>query len=297
MAAQPCLARGAHRPITFYIAVVLAAAWLWMLSIKLGFRPKQWVWITVLMWIPGLASILFRLLFREGFADVGWRIGKVRFWAWAYLGPLGLASLSVLIALLLGKVRVAPDLSHQTMLEAVFFKLSWLMRDASVGSLLIQRFLAVALISIGPGFFCAFGEELGWRGYLLPRLMQAGGPSPLLLSGVVWGIWHSPLFVFTGYAHGAVTLSLIMFILLTALFGVFIGWLRLASGSVFVAAMAHLFQCVCAEFLWPFFRGRWRLVFDWRLWGIDLGFLRSPGGMALFVKEGSRCFREETAMR
>jgi len=89
-----------------YIATVLVAAWLWMLSIKLGFRPGEWVWVTVLMWIPGLTSILFRLVFREGFADVGWRIGKTRFWAWAYLGPLGLASLSVLVALLLGKVTV-----------------------------------------------------------------------------------------------------------------------------------------------------------------------------------------------
>ena len=228
-----------NRQNILYIATVLVAAWLWMLSIKLGFRPTEWVWVTVLMWIPGLASILFRLVFREGFADVGWSIGKIRFWAWAYIGPLGLASLSVLVALLLGKVTVAPHLSDQTMLEAVFFKLSWQMRDAQVGGLLIQRFLAVALISIGPGFFCAFGEVLGWRGYLLPRLMQSGWPSPLLLSGVVWGIWHLPLFVFTGYAHGKLVLSLLMFTLLTALFGVFIGWLRLASGSVFVAAMAH----------------------------------------------------------
>jgi hypothetical protein len=43
----------------------------------------------------------------------------------------------------------------------------------------------------------------------------------------------------TGYAHGAVPLSLFMFTLLAVLFGVFIGWLRLASGSVWVAAMAH----------------------------------------------------------
>jgi membrane protease YdiL (CAAX protease family) len=255
-----------HVRIILYIAAVLVAAWLWMLSIRWGFRPSEWVWITVLMWIPGLASILFRLLFREGFADVGWRIGKARFWAWAYFAPLGLASLAVLLALALGRVTVAPHLSEQTMLEAVFFNLSWTMPEAPVGGLLIQRFLAVALIGIGPGFVCAFGEELGWRGYLLPRLRQAGWPAPLLLSGVVWGIWHFPLFVFTGYAHGAVALSLIMFTLLTALFGVFIGWLRLASGSVFVAAMAH---AAFNAFVQSFFgvslvgEGAWFLIGDY----------------------------------
>ncbi len=255
-----------NRQIILYIAAVLLGAWLWMLGIKLGLRPPEWVGITVLMWIPGFVSILFRLLFREGFADVGWRIGKVRFWAWAYIGPLALASLSVFLALLFGKVTVAPHLSDQTMLEAVFFKLSWPVRDAPAGSLLFQRFLAVALISIGPGFFCAFGEELGWRGYLLPRLIQAGWPSPLLLSGVVWGIWHLPLFVFTGYAHGAVVLSIIMFIFLTALFGVFIGWLRVASGSVFVAAMAHTsFNAFVQSFFGESFvgDGAWFLIGDY----------------------------------
>ena len=56
---------------------------------------------------------------------------------------------------------------------------------------------------------------------------------------------------------------------------------------------AHLFQFICAEFLRRLFCGRWRLVFDWRLWGLDPRFLRSAGCMAQLVKEGSRCFSEE----
>jgi membrane protease YdiL (CAAX protease family) len=228
-----------HWNVGLYVAAVVTAAWLWFWILKLGLRIGEWVAITVLMWIPGLLSILFRVVFKEGFGDVGWRIGKARFWLWAYLGPLGLASFSIMLALLLGRVTLAPHLQDQTMLDAVFFKLSWPMPDASAVGLLGQRFLSVALIGMVPGFFCAFGEELGWRGYLLPRLMQSGWPHPLLLSGLVWGIWHFPFIMLTGYAHGAVTLSLFMFTLLTVLFGVFIGWLRLASGSVWVAAMAH----------------------------------------------------------
>jgi CAAX protease family protein len=225
--------------VGLYVAGVVAAAWLWFWILKLGLVRGDWVAITVLMWIPGLLSILFRVVFKEGFSDVGWRVGKARFWLWAYLGPLALGSLSIVLGLLFGRATLAPHLRDQTMLEAVFFKLSWLMRDSSTAGLLWQRFLSVALIGIVPGFFCAFGEELGWRGYLLPRLMQAGWPYPLVLSGLVWGIWHFPFIILTGYAHGAVALSLLMFTLATVLFGVFIGWLRLASGSVWVAAMAH----------------------------------------------------------
>jgi membrane protease YdiL (CAAX protease family) len=284
--------RSPNRRVLLYIAAVLVAAWLWMLSFRLGFRPSEWVAITVLMWIPGFVSILFRLLFREGFADVGWRVGKVRSWVWAYIGPLALGALSVLLALLLGRVTVAPHLSEQTMLEAVFFKLSWPMRDVRVAGLLIQRFLAVALISIGPGFFCAFGEELGWRGYLLPRLMHDGWPAPLSLSGIVWGVWHLPLFVLTGYAHGKLVLSLLMFTLLTALFGVFIGWLRLTSGSVFVATMAHTsFNAFVQSFFGVSFvvEDAWFLIGDYGILTlITYGAL--TGCMALLVKKSSCCF-------
>jgi uncharacterized protein len=228
-----------QRRLVFYAIAVLAAAWLWMLSFRIGFHPPEWVAILVLMWIPGLVSILFRLGFKEGFRDVGWRPGNWRYWLWAYLCPLGLAALSFFVAFLFHKTAIAPGLSEQSMVDVGFFKLPWRSADSSTVSLLSQRFLAVAVIAILSGLPFAFGEELGWRGYLLPRLVQSGWPFPILLSGVVWGIWHSPLIVLTGYAHGAVTLSLIMFTLLTILFGVFIGWLRLASGSVFVATMAH----------------------------------------------------------
>lgn len=210
-----------------------------MLSFRIGFRPPEWVAIVVLMWIPGLVSIALRAAFKEGFRDVGWRLGNGRYWSWAYLCPLGFAALSFFVAFLFQKAVLAPELSGQSMVYAVFFKPPWLFPNSSTFSLLCQRFLAVAVVGMVPGFFFAFGEELGWRGYLLTRLVQSGWPFPIVLSGLVWGIWHSPLLMLTGYAHGAVTLSLIMFTVLTILFGVFIGWLRLASGSVFVAAMAH----------------------------------------------------------
>jgi membrane protease YdiL (CAAX protease family) len=225
--------------VVLYILLVMAAAWGWLYSLRTGFHPGEPVAISVLMWIPGLLAIGFRLFFREGFFDVGWRVGQVRFWLIAYLVPLALASVSVVAALLLRKITLDANLGDQTMLDALYFKLSWFTRGAPNSIMLLERFFAVALIMTLPGFFCAFGEELGWRGYLLQRMIQAQWPYPLAFTGVIWGIWHLPLFVFTGYAHGRMFLSILMFVCLTVLFGIFIGWLRIASGSVFVAAMAH----------------------------------------------------------
>src|SRR5436305_1248615 len=130
-----------HQRVVLYIVAVVAAAWLWFLSFRLGFRPPEWLALAVLMWIPGLISILFRLVFREGFGEVGWRIGKARFWLWAYFGPLALATITILVALLFGKATVAAQLSEQTMLDAVFFKVSWPIPHASTAGLLWQRFV------------------------------------------------------------------------------------------------------------------------------------------------------------
>src|SRR6266446_1755130 len=69
-----------HWKISLYVAGVVAAAWLWFWILKLGLRMGEWAAITVLMWIPGLLSILFRVVFKEGFGGVAWRVGKARFW-------------------------------------------------------------------------------------------------------------------------------------------------------------------------------------------------------------------------
>ena len=48
----------------------------------------------------------------------------------------------------------------------------------------------------------AAGEEIGWRGYMLTRLVDAGVPKPILTSGLIWGVWHVPLIVGGVYLTG-----------------------------------------------------------------------------------------------
>lgn len=104
--------------------------------------------------------------------------------------------------------------------------------------------VALQLVSIPIGAFLnlipALGEELGWRGWLLPKLMPLGTIPALLISGVIWGLWHAPL-ILLGYNYPTAPgwLGLTMMVGMCVLVGAVFGWLRLRSESVWPAALAH----------------------------------------------------------
>jgi membrane protease YdiL (CAAX protease family) len=84
-----------------------------------------------------------------------------------------------------------------------------------------------------------FGEEWGWRGYLLPQLLPLGQWPALLLSGAIWGFWHTPLILlgFDYPLHPA--LGILLITLLGMIFGTLLGWTRLKTGSVWPAVLGH----------------------------------------------------------
>lgn len=90
----------------------------------------------------------------------------------------------------------------------------------------------------------AFGEELGWRGYLLPLLIKGlGERRAVLMNGVLWGIAHAPLVCFglnyTGEYPGAPFTGILMMVVFATVLGVFMSYLTLRSGSVWPACVAH----------------------------------------------------------
>ncbi|ESP89543.1 CPBP family intramembrane glutamic endopeptidase [Candidatus Halobonum tyrrellensis] len=103
----------------------------------------------------------------------------------------------------------------------------------------------VAAVTVAPlinGLF-AFGEEFGWRGYLLPKLLPLGGRRAALLSGVVWGVWHWPL-IAMGYEYGFgyagfPWTGLLAFLPFTVALGVLFAWATLREGSVWPATLGH----------------------------------------------------------
>jgi membrane protease YdiL (CAAX protease family) len=88
----------------------------------------------------------------------------------------------------------------------------------------------------------ASGEELGWRGYLLPRLgARVGALLAALATGTLWAVWHLPAFFTPGMPHQSIPIPMWSFLFVIACFGLFLALVFNESGaSVLPAMLAHL---------------------------------------------------------
>jgi membrane protease YdiL (CAAX protease family) len=94
------------------------------------------------------------------------------------------------------------------------------------------------LIVFTPTFILA--EEVGMRGYLLPKLLHLGPTRALLIVGVIWGLWHLPLFYLTSLFPTGNALLFVPLVLGTIIAASFLfGYLRIHTGSVWPGAVAH----------------------------------------------------------
>lgn len=104
--------------------------------------------------------------------------------------------------------------------------------------------LALVLIAPVMNFVPCFGEEWGWRGYLLLKLREVFSmPVTLFVSGVIWGLWHAPI-IALGHNYGTYYPTypwggILAMCVFTTVIGAFLSYVTLRSGSVLPAVFAH----------------------------------------------------------
>lgn len=184
--------------------------------------------VFLLMWSPAVASAVARLVLREGIRDVSFRVG----------GRTGLAALGLAWVYPLPVALVAYGAAWGSGLAA--FRLPSELAGLPLGSPFLALVLTMATLGTLLSCLSAAGEEIGWRGYMLTRLVEAGVPQPALLSGVLWAAWHLPLILSGQYAAGPKPqLSAAAFVGTVVAIAWVMARLRLESGSVWPAVLLH----------------------------------------------------------
>ncbi len=193
------------------------------------------LYVTGAMWSPGLAALATKRIFREPIAELPWQWGGARF-AWlAYLIPLAYALPVYLVAWLtpLGGF-LEPDFVKRTAEQ-----FGW----SNFPPPLVLALFVVFTGTLGlvGKTSRALGEEIGWRGFLVPELSKVVGFTGVgLISGLMWAVYHFPVLLFADYNKGAPAwYSLVCFTLMVVADSFIMAWLTLRSRSLWPAAIFH----------------------------------------------------------
>ncbi len=214
----------------YFVVLLLGCTPLWINIARDGLEPSLFL---PLVWTPALSSIVARLILREGFSDVSFRFGQGTP-AQMVLGvvyPIAVALPAYGFAWITGMAEFAPAAVHPLGFE--------IPGHTPLERLLVGGIIALTVAPLMMGFL-ALGEEIGWRGYMLPRLVEARVPQPLLVSGAIWGLWHAPLILSGHYASGPNRLlSVVVFIVTLSGWGSLVGQMRLSTGSIWASVVLH----------------------------------------------------------
>jgi membrane protease YdiL (CAAX protease family) len=234
-----------RKSLVWFLIIAFGFSWI-LFALPLAFKSNETNYLTSLqisfalaMWGPGIAAIVTTLFVeRQPFKTLRLNtLGPKRFYLWAWLLPpvLTLATLGFTLLLRSGEFDSSLTMMREALKQA----------PSTAGlppvEMLVVIQLAFALV-LAPfiNVLFALGEELGWRGFLLPRLMPLGQWKALLISGAIWGFWHAPTTLLHGYNFPKHPyLGVLVMIVGCILLGTLLSWLYLNTRSPWAAALGH----------------------------------------------------------
>ncbi len=152
--------------------------------------------IAAVMFFPAIGVLLTRLITKEGFKNSWIRLNineHIKTYLLAYFGPSILTFLGIIVYFLIFPSHFDPEFGF----IAASLEASGVSAEAypmPLSMLVISQALTGLFLGPAMNFITCFGEEWGWRGYLLPKMAEKIPAIPMLLiNGLIWGLWHAPL--------------------------------------------------------------------------------------------------------
>jgi uncharacterized protein len=192
------------------------------------------LFVTGSMWSPGLAAFATKKIFGEKVRDLPWQWGGTRY-AWlGYLIPLAYALPVYLIVWCTGLGSF-----NMSILPKIAADFGW--QNFPPGFTLFLFIAFTATLGMVGKLSRAVGEEIGWRGFLVPELSKVVGfPAVGLISGLMWAVYHYPALLFADYNKGGPAwYSLTCFTIMVVSSSFVMAWITLRSRSLWPAAILH----------------------------------------------------------
>lgn len=196
-------------------------------------------YVGCLMWCPGLAALLTCKYLGRDLSSLGWNWGKTRYEVICYFLPLGYGIVIYAFVWLTGLA----GFYNKDFVES--FSKDFGLGPMAPWASIALYFIFTATITVIRGCATALGEEIGWRGFLVPELAKRNGfAATAIISGFIWALWHYPIFLLArGYNGGTpVWYYLPLFTVLLPLISFLWAWMRLKSGSLWPCVVLHAAQ-------------------------------------------------------
>jgi membrane protease YdiL (CAAX protease family) len=224
------------RQVAIYIALVFvySLAFYWLMIRAHSVSAGNGLYVLGIMWCPALAAVTTLKWNGRALSELGWGWGETKYQVLSCGIPLLYTAITYALVWCtgLGEFPNPEFVQHVASIMGPNMP-SWvavLLYVALTGSFQIVRSMASAL-----------GEEIGWRGFMVPELAKTYSFTTVsIVSGLVWAVWHYPGLLFTDYNGGTPALYGILCFTASVVAVSFVcAWMRLKSGSLWTGVILH----------------------------------------------------------
>jgi uncharacterized protein len=227
--------RSNRQILTYLLFVLLFSSVFYFLIIRakhLGAGGGNYVF--GLMWCPALAAFATLRLNGRRLRDLGWKWPATKYALLSWFIPLFYATIAYTIVWTSG----LGGFPNPDMVKRIALTMGAQMSPTIA---LLTYVLLAGTFGVVRSMASALGEEIGWRGFLVPELAKkVSFTTTAVTSGVVWSLWHYPILIFADYNAGTNTwYALTCFTVLVIAISFVFAWMRLKSGSLWTGAILH----------------------------------------------------------